>query len=93
MAVAKEHHELASGIPKKELNTNYKNGFRNARSLAEYEPELLDKLISSKDLDKDFIKGLAAGKKEYKVWQTMQRMKQERENRAIDKERDKGIEL
>lgn len=50
-------------------------------------------MIASSDLNKDFVKGLAAGKKEYKVRQTMARMKQEREIREIDRERDNEIEI
>ena len=92
MTIAKDHHEFNIGLPRKDFTTDYKNGFFNARTLAEHEPELLDKMIASKDLDKDFVNGLKAGKKEYKVRETMARMKQEREIREIDRERDRGIE-
>ena len=92
MAVAKEHHEFDVGIPKNENNRNYKNGFHNARAIGEQNPELLDAMLGNKDLDKDFRNGLAAGKKEIKVRQTMQRIKQEREQQNRDMDRDKGIE-
>jgi hypothetical protein len=93
MMVAKDHQEFNRGIPKKEFTREYKNGVHNARTLSEHEPELLDKIIASKETNKDFKKGLEAGKKEYKIRQTMQRMKQEREHgQQKENERDKGME-
>src|SRR5258708_7118885 len=92
MAVAKEQQEFDRGIPRKDFTREYKNGFHNARALSEHNPQLLDKMINSKDHNKDFVKGLEAGKKEYKVRQTMQRLKQERDQKQRDINRDMGME-
>jgi len=93
MAIAKDHHEFNVGIPKKEFTQEFKNGVKNARTLSEHEPDLLDKMIASNETNKDFKKGLEAGKKEYKIRQTMQRMKTEREQgQQKENERDKGME-
>ena len=67
MAIAKEHDEFLKNIPKKEFSNEYKNGFNNARFLAEHEPELLDNIIVTKNAHNDFINGLKAGKKEYQI--------------------------
>jgi hypothetical protein len=89
----KDHHEFNINLPKKQFTREYKNGFHNARSLSEHDPQLLDKMIASKDLNKDFVKGMEAGKKEYKVRQTMERMKQERELRERDRSIDRDYDI
>lgn len=94
MAIAKDHHEFNVGIPKKEFNRQYKNGYQNARALAQNEPDLLDRLIASNDKNGDFRKGLEAGKKEYQIRDTMQRMKAERDQaQQLDLSKDKGLEM
>jgi hypothetical protein len=92
MEVARDHQEFERGIPRKDFTREYKNGFNNARALSQHDPQLLNKLINSKDQNRDFVSGLEAGKKEYKIKQTMQRLKQEREQKQRDMNRDMGME-
>lgn len=92
MAVAKDHHEYAAGIPRKDHTREFKNGFRNARTLAEHDPELIKKLIASKDTNKEYKAGLEAGQREYAIRETMKRMQREREQQQ-ELDRDRGIEL
>lgn len=97
MDTAREHQEFHRGIPKKEFTQDYKNGYYNAHSLSQHEPELLDRMISSKSMGKDYTEGLTAGKKEYKIRQSMTRMRDEREQqqqreRGMDKNMDMGME-
>lgn len=92
MDVARDHQEFERGIPRKDFTREYKNGFKNARALSEHEPQLLDKMIATKNLNQDFVRGLEAGKKEYKIKETMNRMKKEREQQQRNIDRDYGID-
>lgn len=94
MAIAKDHHEYSVNIPRKDFNRQYKNGYQNARALAQHEPELLERLITSNDKDSDFRKGLEAGKKEYKIRETMKRIQAEREQQQTqERGKDQDLEL
>lgn len=90
MKNAREQQEFETAIPKKDLSPEYKNGFRSAPSLSEQEPKVFDQLVNSNETDKDFKQGLSAGRKEHKIRQTMERIKQEREQQDIS--RDYGTE-
>ncbi|MFD1258118.1 hypothetical protein ACFQ3S_15020 [Mucilaginibacter terrae] len=97
MDTAREHQEFHRGIPKKEFTQAYKNGYRNAQALCQHEPELLERMLNSQGMGKDYTDGLNAGKKEYKIRQSMSRMKQERDqqqerDRGLDKNMDMGME-
>jgi|GEM_PF-3662653 len=50
-------------------------------------------MLSSKDLNKDFKKGLADGKHEYKIRESMNRMKQERDSKQRDINKDYGLDI
>ncbi|OOQ62186.1 hypothetical protein [Mucilaginibacter pedocola] len=91
MAIAKDHNEFSQGIPRKDFNTEYKNGFNNAHALSKQDPKLLDKMLSSKELHNDFKRGLADGKHEYKIRESMNRMKEEREAKQRNIDKDYGI--
>lgn len=98
MDTARQHQEFHRGIPKKEFTRDYKNGYYNSQTLSQHEPELLDRMIASKNMGKDYTEGMKAGKQEYKIRQSMEGMKQEREQqqqreRGVDKNLDRGMDI
>jgi hypothetical protein len=92
MKSAREQQEFETALPKKDFSQEYKNGFRSAPSLTEQEPKTFDQLVNSKEVPNDFKQGLVAGKKEHKIRQTMERIKEEREQqRGLEQDRGLGL--
>ncbi|HVW96118.1 MAG TPA: hypothetical protein VHA56_09140 [Mucilaginibacter sp.] len=75
MRAAKDHQEFYQNIPRKDFTREYKNGFSNARAIIENDPKLLDQLLSTKKLHKDYLRGLEAGKAEYHLKKIRDRVK------------------
>ncbi|TFF36169.1 hypothetical protein [Mucilaginibacter psychrotolerans] len=77
MSMARDHHEFDRGIPRKDYTPQFKNGFHNAKALIENNPQFFEQLIAAKNTDKDLKKGLEAGKKEYEILKTVNKVREQ----------------
>ncbi len=67
MQVGRDHQEFHANIPRNDYTREFKNGFYNGRTLAEHSPELIDRLMTTKGLAKDYKRGLESAQKEHTV--------------------------
>ena len=77
MAVARDHQEFNRGIPRKDFTKEYKNGFHNAKTLIENNPNFFDQLINAKDTNSDLKRGLKAGRNEYEILKTVAKVREQ----------------
>lgn len=62
-------------------------GFNNGYILAEHEPELLDQVLKSENTSNDYMKAMAAGKKQYQKEMIVEQIK-----RQSDQSKNQGLE-
>jgi len=77
MQVGRDQQEFDVGIPRKDQSLQFKNGYSNGRTLAEHKPETLQRILQSKGLNKDYVRGLSSALQEYKIRDIQKRMNQE----------------
>lgn len=77
MRIGRDHREFYANIPRKDYSPDFKNGFYNGRSLAEHNPELVERLLKSKGVSKDYKRGIESAKKEFAIRSIQQKMNQE----------------
>lgn len=66
----------------------YTKGFNNGYLLAQYEPELLNKLLPDLKSGNDYVDGLLSGKEQYDIDKTRQPSKDVSGNNTPDKNKD-----
>lgn len=64
------------------------NGFNNGYLLAKHDPELIKKLLLSKNDNNEYYKGIAEGKKQYDIEKVRERLKS---ISSTSKNQEKGI--
>ncbi|MXV16905.1 hypothetical protein [Hufsiella ginkgonis] len=76
MQVGRDHQEFHANIPRKDYTREFKNGFYNGRTLAEHDPSMINRLVMTKYLNKDYKKGLEAAQTEYAIKSIQEKMKE-----------------
>ena len=69
------------------INPIIVKGFNNGYILAEHEPELLDRVLKTENLTNDYIKALAAGKRQYHKEKVVEQIKKQ-----TDQSKNQGLE-
>lgn len=97
MQIGRDHQEFSANIPRKDYSPAFKNGFYNGRTLAEHNPQLINKIMNSKGINKDYKKGLESARKEYAIKGIQQKINQEPKapvkEQAKDKDYQKGFNI
>jgi hypothetical protein len=92
MQVGRDHQEFHAGIPRKDYNREFKNGFYNGRTLAEHDPAMIDRLVETKGLNQDYKKGLESARKEYSIRSIQQKVNEEPKAPAKELRHDESFQ-
>jgi hypothetical protein len=92
MQVGRDHHQFHAGIPRKDLNREFKNGYYNGRTLAEHDPEMINRLKGTKGINKNYKNGLEAAQKEYAIRSIQQKINEEPKVPAKELRRDESFQ-
>lgn len=84
MQTGRDHHEFHAGIPRKDHTRDFKNGYYNGRTLAEFSPEVMDRMLKSDGVSKDFKNGLTAAKTEFSIKEIKAKAAQEKTQQNAD---------
>jgi hypothetical protein len=77
MQLGRDYNEFHTNVPRKDYNREFKNGFYNGRALVENSPEIIERLITTKGLNKDYKKGLESAKKEFTIQSIYKKMNEQ----------------
>jgi hypothetical protein len=67
-------------------------GFNHGYTLAEHEPELLNKIVKNLNSPNDYIQGIVSGKEEYKLEKSRIHLDDLTNLRSKSQDREKGLE-